>query len=259
MVKMRGHPWWVHAAMLAVVAVVAFWLTRHADPAPPALYPAPDFQLVDQSGAPFSSEALEGRIWVASFIYTTCPDICPIITARLATLADSLAAEGLLGDDVHLVTFTVDPERDTPAVLREYAERQGVAGRPGWSFVTGDPDDVHPLIREGFFIGASRSLRQPVADTLAVAGAGDHGGHVARAGDVVPDSVPGDVRQGLERELRGRDTAAAPADPAAEPYLVTHSDYLLLVGRDGQVRGIYSGTSGADVLELLADVRALAR
>lgn len=261
MVRSRRHPWWVHAGILAIVAAVAFWLTRSTEQEAPALFSAPDFELVDQSGAPLSSGDLEGTVWVASFIYTSCPDICPVITARLAALADSLAAEGLLGDEVRLVTFTVDPERDTPAVLQAYAERAG-AERPGWSFVTGEPDVVHPLIREGFFIGASRSLGRSAADTVAPGAATDHAAHEGAGRDVVPDSVPEAVQRGIASEAGAADTAApAPpgASPDGEPYLVTHSDYLLLVDRAGEVRGIYSGTSGAELRQLLEDVRALAR
>lgn len=300
MVRTGRHRWWVRAGIVALVAAVAFWLTRAQEPGLPALFPAPAFQLVDQDGAPFASGELEGKVWVAGFIYTTCPDICPIITVRLAALADSLAADELLGSDVHLVTFTVDPERDTPAVLTAYAERQGVAGRAGWSFVTGAPDNVHPLIREGFFIGASRSLGRSAADTVELGAGADHAGHgepgtgpapeaaggadhgehgVPAQGSVVPDSVPAGVRRGLEAELRARDTAAASAgmgsaagpgldptsperattSPGGEPYLVTHSDYLLLIDRGGTVRGVYSGTSGAELRQLLGDLRDLAR
>lgn len=272
---MRRHPWWVHAGIVAVVAAVAFWLLRPSDPELPEYFETPEFALLTQAGDTLRSDALEGDVWIAGFVYTSCPDICPIITARMAALRDSLRADGLLGDEVRLVSFTVDPERDTPPVLDEYAQRFGGAEPGSWAFVTGAPDDVHRLVREGFFIGASRATGAPVADTSP---AGGHGGHETsgqgeerEAGggrDVVPDTIPAGLREGVERELRARDTVVPPRTEAPSPgpaagtagdYLVTHSDYLLLVDRTGRVRGIYSGTDAGDVRRLLTEARGLAR
>ena len=73
----------------------------------PVLGLVPSFQLTDQSGAAYSSKALEGQVWVANFVFTRCPTICPTFTAKMATIQKKT------GDDVRLVSFTVDPEFDT--------------------------------------------------------------------------------------------------------------------------------------------------
>src|ERR1700730_155471 len=78
----------------------------------------PTFQLTNQNGQPFGSAQLTGKIWIADFIYTTCPGPCPMISSRMSELQKPLDKT-----DVHLVSFSVDPEKDTPAVLRGYAER----------------------------------------------------------------------------------------------------------------------------------------
>src|SRR6266516_4919599 len=78
----------------------------------------PSFQFVNQNGQPFGSAQLAGKIWIADFIYTTCPGPCPMISSRMNELQKPLEKT-----DVHLVSFSVDPEKDTPDVLHRYAEK----------------------------------------------------------------------------------------------------------------------------------------
>ena len=114
----------------------------------PVLWNVPAFTLLDQDSTPFSSTELTGRIWLASFVYTNCPDVCPMVTARMAALRDSLQQQGRLGD-VRLFSITVDPLRDTPAVLREYGAKFR-ASKPDWVFLTGPLATIVPLVNEGF-------------------------------------------------------------------------------------------------------------
>src|SRR6187397_2946501 len=91
----------------------------------------PPFQLANQNGQPFGSAELSGKIWIADFIFTTCRGPCPLISSRMSELQRPLEES-----DVHLVSFTVDPQMDTPEVLRDYSER--LHARPGrWEFLTG--------------------------------------------------------------------------------------------------------------------------
>src|SRR5258708_40040602 len=78
----------------------------------------PEFVLVNQDGQNFGSAQLRGKIWIADFIYTTCPGPCPMISSRMSELQKPLEKS-----DVHLVSFSVDPAKDTPQVLRGYAEK----------------------------------------------------------------------------------------------------------------------------------------
>src|SRR2546423_13433742 len=84
----------------------------------------PSFQLVNQNGQPFGSGQLAGKIWIADFIYTTCPGPCPMISSRMSELQKPLEKS-----DVHLVSFSVDPEKDTPAVFRDLLTE--LEGEPG--------------------------------------------------------------------------------------------------------------------------------
>src|SRR4051794_5124325 len=103
----------------------------------------PNLTVMTQNGEPvrFYDDLVKGKIVIISFIYTSCTDICPLTTARIAQLEDKLG--DMVGRDVFLLSMTVDPERDTPERLKEYAERFGAG--PGWSFVTGKPEDIRAI------------------------------------------------------------------------------------------------------------------
>jgi cytochrome oxidase Cu insertion factor (SCO1/SenC/PrrC family) len=114
--------------------------------------PAPAFTLTDQLGRPVDSATLRDRVVLVDFIYTRCRDTCPLLSARMGALQDRLRQEKLLGDRVQLLSLTVDPAHDTPAVLRAYAERHQ-ADPAAWRFLSGSPDVITPVIVQGFFQG----------------------------------------------------------------------------------------------------------
>jgi protein SCO1/2 len=109
----------------------------------------PDFTLTDQTGATFSSASeLKGKIWIADFIFTSCTGPCPRMSSQMHHVQTGLAGS----DDIRLVSFTVDPDRDTPAVLAAYASRfEAKAGT--WFFLTGPRDALHQLSRNAFMLG----------------------------------------------------------------------------------------------------------
>jgi protein SCO1/2 len=103
----------------------------------------PNSTVMTQRGKPvkFYDDLVKGKIVIISFIYTSCTDICPLTTARIAMLEEKLG--DMVGREVFFLSMTVDPEHDTPERLKEYAERFGVG--PGWSFVTGKPADIRAI------------------------------------------------------------------------------------------------------------------
>ncbi len=108
------------------------------------MLPVASFTLTDQDGHPFGTEQLRGKVWVADFIFTSCPDVCPLLTSQMANVARHIEMS-----DVLFVSITVDPATDTPERLREYAARfHADTGR--WKFLTGDPDEVRSVIERGF-------------------------------------------------------------------------------------------------------------
>jgi len=140
-----------------VPMIVAFaWLMHaghHAAPAGaalPMIGPAPPFTLTTQDGHRLSLADLRGKVVVVTFIYTSCVDTCPLLTAKMTRLQTRLGAD--FGPQVVFVSITVDPERDTPEVLRRYAEAHG-ATAAGWTFLTGSPAEISDVARRyGVFI-----------------------------------------------------------------------------------------------------------
>src|SRR4029077_20854118 len=125
----------------------------------------PPFQLINQDGQAFGSSNLAGKIWIADFIYSTCPGPCPMISSRMSEMQKPLEKT-----DVHFISFTVDPEKDTPAQLREYAGR--LRAQPGrWDFLTGPKSEIYKLSQEGFKLAAvdrSSSTPEPLHSTRMI-------------------------------------------------------------------------------------------
>src|SRR6266542_2767065 len=115
--------------------------------APDAFGKVPAFELTERSGQSVSDTTLRGKVWVASFVFTRCTGPCPQVTGTMARLQRDLNLAG--EEDLRLVTFTVDPERDQPKELQEYADRFQ-AHRERWHFLTGKKEQIHQLILEGF-------------------------------------------------------------------------------------------------------------
>ncbi len=137
-----------------VIATVFFFVWRtqinHLANRPLGSYGAvPPFQLVNQNGQPFGTAELFGKIWIADFIFTACPGPCPMISSRMSELQKPLSET-----DVHLVSFTVDPEKDTPEVLGGYAEKLNAQPKR-WDFLTGPKSKIYNLSGDGFKLGLS--------------------------------------------------------------------------------------------------------
>jgi protein SCO1/2 len=109
----------------------------------PSYYPLPDFALTDQTGKAVTLHDLSGKVWVADFIFTNCGGTCPLMTEKMRKLQQALPPE------IHLVSFTVDPGRDTPKVLAAYAEEHA-ANHDRWLFLTGDKQALYDVCVRGF-------------------------------------------------------------------------------------------------------------
>jgi protein SCO1/2 len=121
----------------------------------PVFYAVPEFELVAQDGQAFHSSVLHGKVWVADFIYTTCPGPCPRMTSQMREVQDAVIKMA----DVKLVSFTVDPGRDTPEVLAAYAKTHG-ASTEDWYFLTGPESTLQTLDRNTFKLGDLNSSLQ---------------------------------------------------------------------------------------------------
>ena len=115
----------------------------------PKIAPAPGFALISQDGAPVALADLRGKVVAVTFIYTSCTDTCPMLTALMARVQDQLGQD--FGERIAFVSITVDPDRDTPEVLKQYADTFG-ADLKGWAFLTGAPAAIRDVThRYGVF------------------------------------------------------------------------------------------------------------
>jgi protein SCO1/2 len=121
----------------------------------PSLGVVPAFVLTDQDGKRLGSAELRGKVWIAAFMFTRCPTICPRITRRMRELQLE-ALDRKLG--LTLVSFSVDPENDTPEVLRAYTAAQGL-DTANWRFLTGDSAVIRTTAERGFKIGVEGTPR----------------------------------------------------------------------------------------------------
>ena len=139
----------VSARVCLCVLLAAFVLNAGAHEAKttgrlPTVGPAPAFTLTDQTGKRVALADHQGKVLAVTFIYATCKDTCPILTAKMAVIQRKLGAA--FGPKVRFASITVEPEIDTPAVLKAYAEKHG-ADVAGWSFLTGASSDIQDVVR----------------------------------------------------------------------------------------------------------------
>lgn len=110
----------------------------------PVIGTAPPFALTSQDGMPIALADYRGKVVALTFIYTQCPEICPLLTQKMVQVQDELGAD--FGAKVAFVSISLDPERDTPEVLKDYAQFWG-AKPDGWVFLTGSPEAVRDVTR----------------------------------------------------------------------------------------------------------------
>ncbi len=126
----------------------------------------PAFRFVNQQGDTISNIAYEGKVYVIEFFFTTCPTICPRMTVNLVQLQNEFKDFKAFG----VASFTINPEHDTPEVLKSYAEAYHITN-PNWHLLTGDQKAIYDLANTGFYIYA--------AENEAVAGGFEHSGNFA--------------------------------------------------------------------------------
>jgi len=120
----------------------------------PVLGQIQNFELIDSNGNAFTLSNLRGKIWIADFFFTACSGICPVISKNMASLNRSFE----MLDDVALVSISVNPEMDTPQVLKEYSSQYN-ANTQKWHFLTGKRTMIKELAVNSFKLG---SIEDPI-------------------------------------------------------------------------------------------------
>jgi len=135
---------WLLAVLLAFFGAQAWGHASKANSRLPTIGAAPDFALVNQEGAKVGLADLQGTVRAVTFIYATCKDTCPTLTAKMAGIQKKLGTD--FGKRVRFLSITVEPEVDTPVVLKAYADKFG-ADPAGWSFLTGTTPEIQDVVR----------------------------------------------------------------------------------------------------------------
>lgn len=205
----------------------------------------PAFVLTERSGRRVTREALQSRVWVANFFYTRCPDICPLQSTQIAGLQRDFADHR----GVWLVSISIDPEHDTPDVLKDYAQKFG-ADPDRWLFLTGEKAAIYRLAQDGFHL----SVVDP---------------------STTPQNMPSDSR--LERGSSSRAAGSrslnllhtlwrwvlmprlARAHTGGKQPMMLHSSRFVLVDRHARIRGYYHSNDESALQRLRRDVQMLLR
>lgn len=140
--------------VIVTLCILALFVKDHVGGKPerkpsglPVIKPAPAFSLTERSGRTVTNADLLGKVWVAEFFFAECTGPCPTLTQRMQTIQNSMRHRK---SDVRLVSFTLDPQRDTTLALRKYADRYG-ADPEMWWFLTGSsPSATEELVEKGF-------------------------------------------------------------------------------------------------------------
>ncbi|MFD1062314.1 SCO family protein [Winogradskyella litorisediminis] len=112
----------------------------------------PAFSFTNQNGETITNEDYLGKVYLVEFFFTTCPTICPRMSANLVQIQNEFKD---YNDEFGVASFTIMPEVDTPKVLKAYAQKYGVSN-PNWHLMTGDEDEIYKLANEGFYLYTSK-------------------------------------------------------------------------------------------------------
>lgn len=115
---------------------------------------APHFSFTNQHGKTISNHHFKGKIYVVDFFFTSCPSICPLMTTNMVKVQNAFD-----NNAIAMASFSINPEEDTPQVLRQYAQLHGITN-PNWHLLTGNPDAILKLSNEGFNIYAEKNNAQ---------------------------------------------------------------------------------------------------
>jgi protein SCO1/2 len=156
----RKKSFWLVFWLLSFSYPVYRTLNRTLPPPLPVYYQVPEFNLTNEFGKPFGSNDLKGKYYIANFMFTSCPTTCPALMAKMDLVQKRIRG---LGTKAAIVTFTVDPEVDTPEVLYKFARKR--RSNPFiWNYLTGSKADLEKIVIQGFKVPMGN--KEPVEKKL---------------------------------------------------------------------------------------------
>ncbi len=232
---------------LGLLTVLAFVLASCADE--PELVgtdmesqEAPSFTLTDHRGNTVTRDDLHGKAVALTFIFTNCPDVCPLIINRMNVAWDELSDDTKEG--VAMVAITVDPERDDPETMAQYLETRGVTAMDSWYGLTGDIETLEPIWEAYFVTPGEQYPADPAVQEAIESGEHDHEEFIEEG---LPESDDHD---------HGDDNGHQHEEDEDTAYWLAHTDVIYVIDPDGNVRVLMrSDDSPEDLasnLEILA-------
>jgi protein SCO1 len=179
---------------------------------------APPFTLIDHRGETVQLSDLRGKAVAMTFIFTNCPDVCPLIINRMSMAYEQVPDDKK--DDIAMVAITVDPERDDPETMAEYLESRSVPDPENWYGLTGDLDTLEPIWQAYFVTPGERYPADPDVQAAIEAGEHDHEEFIEEGLD---DS---DEHQHDDEHEEEENTA----------YWLAHTDVIYAIDWDNKVR-----------------------
>ncbi len=133
-----------------IILVFGIWavpkiITTLSEPDLATIGKVPDFSFTNQDGKQITNEDFKNKVYVVEFFFTTCPSICPIMTESMLKIQNEFLGNPKVG----IASFSIDPEYDTPEILKEYAKNKGIT-KPQWHLLTGEKEQIFKLSNEGF-------------------------------------------------------------------------------------------------------------
>lgn len=133
-----------------IILIFGIWVVpkvvdRLSKPELETIGQVPNFSFTDQNGKTITNKDYQGKVYLVEFFFTTCPDICPIMTENMIKIQNEFLGNPKVG----IASFTIDPTHDTPEVLKEYAKQKGIT-KLQWHLLTGDKELIFKLANEGF-------------------------------------------------------------------------------------------------------------
>ena len=204
---------------------------------------APPFELIDHRGQNVTLDDLQGRAVALTFIFTNCPDVCPLIINRMSVAYEQLPDDKK--DGIAMVAITVDPERDDPEAMAEYLQTRSVPDPDNWYGLTADIATLEPIWEAYAVTPGERFPADPEVQEAIEAGEHDH-----------EEFIEESEQAQLEDEDHDHDDAHAHEEDENTAYWLAHTDVIYVIDDDGRVRVIMrSGDSPDDLahnLEILA-------
>ncbi|CAG7601044.1 SCO1 protein [Paenibacillus solanacearum] len=144
---LKRHGFKLVIGVLLATLVYSFYSRfGHDNPPLPSVKQAPELSLINLDGNPVRLEHTAGKVRLVEFLFTSCPDVCPMTTYNMVKLQSQLKQDGLWGDKVHFLSVTFDPQRDTPEMFKRYGDMMGI-DYTGWTLLTGTEQETADAAR----------------------------------------------------------------------------------------------------------------